>query len=149
MCQSAPTADSDLLPGVPVWESRSATEEEVFYKRWAMASLRRNLPFVNDVLRSLVTLNVTLLGGSVVLLDSSRLWPGFQVAVVACFLVSLVAAFFGMLPFTGTVDVFCPEMIRRHKTRALTWKRWLLAAAAIALVAGFAVALIGLIVKVA
>jgi hypothetical protein len=129
-------------------ESSPADELDTFYVEWARESLKRNLPFVNEVLRGLVTLDTALLGGSVLWLGPQIVPAWFRLAVVLCFLLSLAAAFWGMLPYTGTaVDLRCPDLIHKHKTEALRTKQFWVWVAAWCLIAGFAVALVGLLAR--
>ncbi len=52
-------------------EGSRPSEEEEFYVAWGRETLKSNLVFANEVLRQLVTLSATLLGGSIAFLDAS------------------------------------------------------------------------------
>src|SRR5438270_1129160 len=107
------------LSGEGVTETELPTLLDDFYFEWAKDTLKRNLPFQNEVLRHVTTLSVALLGGGVALSGQKLLNPAFLVIALDCFLAALIAAFFGMLPYNGAgVDITCPDEIREHKAKA-------------------------------
>jgi hypothetical protein len=144
------TQESEPLPGLPVWESEPADPFDVFLVEWAQDTAKRSIPFLNETLRTLVTLNVALLGGGLVLLREG-VAPGWaRAAALLAFLLSLAAAFRGVLPFEGSPHLQMPAEIRAHKAAALRHKRrwlwlssWLIVAGFAAAVAGVAVSLFG------
>lgn len=132
-------------PARPILSATAPTEEERFYLTWARDTLQQNLTYANEVLRQLVTLASTLLGGSIVLLDTVAPDPSWRTAVSALFFASLCAALVGILPYEEYVALNAPAEIRRHKAAALRWKRIYLWSSAGLLLAGFALALLGLV----
>src|SRR4051812_21751076 len=76
----------------------SASDDFKFHYEWALQVRRQNMDFTNEVLRRLVTLAASLLGGSVVLVNSQMMPTPFQALTIAAFFCALVTAFIGMLP---------------------------------------------------
>lgn len=142
---STVTADSPpaplIAPVQPQAQQTDVTDEDEFYVEWAKESVKNNLVFANDVLQRLVTLNGVLLAGSIAFYDERIIPSRWKPYVLACFLLSLVVSFLGMLPYEGKVDPRVPADIKRHKQRALKFKRFLLLASAFLLAAGFGVCL--------
>ncbi len=131
-------------PEVIECESEVASEEDVFYKEWGKESLKRSLPFVNDVLQRLLTLNTTLIAGSFLLRDDA-LAAVWRIGAAFCFLTSLTLCLLGMLPYARAFSVYAPREVQKHTEAALRVKRRWLSAAAFALVLGFLVAIGGLV----
>jgi hypothetical protein len=128
----------------PTLSATAPTEEERFYLAWARDTLQHNLTYANEVLRQLVSLASTMLGGSIVFLDTAAPDPSWRTAVSALFFASLCTALVGILPYEEYVALNAPAEIRRHKAAALRWKRIYLWSSAGLLLAGFALALLGL-----
>ena len=69
-----------------------ASEEDLLYKEIGRESVKKTAGFLSDTLRHFVTLNATLLGGSVALLGPDVVHPAFRVGVATLFLASLALA---------------------------------------------------------
>ena len=137
----APVAENILrLP------SERAGEIEVFYKDWAKETVKRNLVFANELLRLFVTLNTTLLAGTIVLLNDPQVGRGFRVGAALCFLISLAVSILGVLPYGGVnINLLEPEAIRQHKKSALKHKQHWLQGAALFMLLGLLVAIVGML----
>lgn len=109
-------------------------------------TLKNNINFLNEVLRQLVSLNVALLGGSVIFLNDTFMNSTFKVFVILVFLLSLMFSFVGIMPYGRSVDLRVAEDIRKHKRFVLTFKLYFTGTAGILLGAGFILALIGILV---
>ena len=133
-------ANRRLVAGAP------PTPEERFYLDWARESLKKNIDLANQVLRQLVTLYASLLGGSVVFLRGELLMSPYREIVLVMFFFGLVSAFFGSMPYEGRVDIRQPQQIKRHKESALAWKRRYLWTAGSLGAAGFLVAMVGIVI---
>ncbi len=127
-------------------EAQPPSEEDHFYLTWGRETLKNNLAFTNEVLRQLVTLNVSLLGGSIAFLDEKLIDPNFKKVVIILFFLSLVVSFIGMMPYQSTVDLRIPAKIKENRAKAFKWKRRCLWIAGGLLGAAFVTALLGLIV---
>ncbi len=131
--------------GVVDVEARPADPGDRFLIEWAEESVKRNLPFANDVLRLLVTLTTSLLAGSVALLKDRV--PNWSFASVALFFfLALAGALSGVMPYEGMDLVLSdPDQIYEHKRAALRWKLRRLRWSRAFLLAGFAAAVGGLL----
>jgi magnesium-transporting ATPase (P-type) len=121
------------------------SEDEEFYISWGRETLKNNITLVNEVLRQLVSLNIALLGGSIVFLNDNLIDWAFKVAIILMFFSSLIFSFVGIMPRGGRVDLRVAEEIRRHKSRILKWKLYFVGTAGLLLGTGFILALIGLL----
>ena len=63
---------------------------DVFYAEWGDELIKRNLTFLNDVLRQLVTLSTAMLSGSIIFLNDAMISRGLKLATIAMFLCALV-----------------------------------------------------------
>lgn len=102
---------------------RPPSEESEFFLEWGRESLKANLKFANDILRQLVTLNATFLGGSIVFLDRSLIPSPYREIAIVLFFAALVVAFIGMMPYEANVPLRMPFEIKKHKEQALASKR--------------------------
>jgi hypothetical protein len=125
---------------------RAPTREGLFYVEWGAETLKRNLTLANEVLRSLLTLSATMLGGSIAFLDKVAA-PPFPAIAAAVFLLALGASLLGVLPYEGKADLRIPKQIERHKRAAFDKKLGLLKAAGGLLVIGFLLALVGMMAR--
>ncbi len=122
-------------------------EDDEFYIAWGRESLKNNISFLNDVLRQLLTIDVTLVAGSIVFINTKLLNSFFNIFFVFTFFGSLIAALLGIMPFGLIVDLRVPEDIRKHKTFVFTWKLKLTILAGGLLIVGFVFAFISLLVQ--
>jgi hypothetical protein len=126
-------------------ESTPADPVDVFYVEWAQDTAKRNLHFLNETMARLVTLNATLLGGSLVFLKDDVVSPLWKMWAIVFFLASLMAAIFGMIPWPGVgpVNLFEPAAIRAHKAQAQRFKENRLRYSLLYLIGGLFVAVLG------
>ncbi|HEY0072564.1 MAG TPA: hypothetical protein VGB77_00560 [Abditibacteriaceae bacterium] len=128
-------------------EAQETTAEHSFYVAWGRETIKNNISLANDVLRQFLSLNTTLLGGSLVFLDPKLISSAFRWFALTMFFLSFIVCLFGIVPFEGQADIRIPEDIRKHKEKALLWKRRCFWAASILIVAGLAVIAVGIGVK--
>lgn len=122
-----------------------ATDEEKFYIEWGRETLKNNLTFANEILRQLVTLNATLLGGSIAFLSDNVIDATLKTVIICFFLLSLIVSFVGIMPYESSVDLRIPAEIRQNRQLALKWKRRYLWTAGGLLALGFGVATVALL----
>jgi hypothetical protein len=120
--------------------AQPATETEVFLKEWAKETIKRNIPLLNDVLRSLLTLSTALSGASFL---AQTVTPAFRVGAAICFLGAMLASLRGILPYEGTGSFLVPEEIRIHKEKAQESKLACVKLAAGLIIFGIVAAAIG------
>lgn len=133
--------------GVPSISGGRPSEEEKFYVAWGYRTLTDTLPFLNEVLRQLVTLSSTLLGGSIAFLDDKMINLTLKKFVLIVFFATLIISFFGILPYNETFDVRKPSETKRYVDNVIKLKLLYVRIACILLGTGFVLALIGLLVK--
>jgi hypothetical protein len=119
--------------------------EAEFFADWGLETFKRNLTFVNETLRSVMTLSSALAGGSVVFGVQSGLSPSARVIAGFLFFAALIVSLVGVLPYHGQVDLRVPADIRQHKETALRLKLCCVWVAAFLIVLGLFAALIGLL----
>jgi len=124
-----------------------ATEEETFYADMGNAMVRDALPFMNQVLRQLVTLCTALLGGTLVFFKEDLVRPGVKVAAAFIFLAGLSFAFLGMLPIRERIHRGFPQQVQETVEKAIAAKSWKLRVSAVAVFVGLAVLLLGIVIR--
>ena len=134
-------------PSKPTLKTEPATQTEIFYCELGKELVKRELPFLNDVLRSLMTLNVSLLGGGIFFLSAGVCIPGLRMAAMMLFFLSLLFAFAGVLPKTEQAELFAPYLIQDAVKRITDWKTALLKGAAVFLILGLALAFLGVVLS--
>ena len=110
-------------------KATAPSEDDEFYISWGRETLKQNLVFANEVLRQLVTLNVALLGGSIIFLDNKFVDTNIKALAILFFFISLAISFIGIMPYTRSVDLRVADDIRKHKKSALIHKRYYLGVA--------------------
>jgi hypothetical protein len=120
------------------------SEDDEFYISWGRETLKHNLVFANEVLRQLVTLNVALLGGSIIFLDNIFVDSNIKVFALLSFFFSLIISFIGIMPYARSVDLRVADDIREHKESALKHKLYYLGVAGGLIGLGFIAIFIGL-----
>jgi hypothetical protein len=140
--QAAMMEESDTIQ-----VGRKPSRATLFAVGYAEESARRSVPYANEVLKHLGTLNATLLGGSIVFLKEDVVQPGYRLAASAAFLLSLAMSLWGSLPAGDHVVMICPDDIMDHRERVLTVKLRCVRWACLSMFAGFVVVLAGLAVR--
>ena len=105
---------------------------------------RRTVPYCNEILKHMATLNVTLLGGSVVFLKEDVVSHGCRLMAVTAFLSALALALWGSMPTGGLVNIRFINRIWEHRERVLTIKLRCLRWACLSMFSGFLIILVGL-----
>ena len=121
------------------------TENDLFYSGLGDEQIKRRVPFLNEVLRQMVTLSTTLMGGTIIFLKE-LVSDEFKKSIAIIFLFSLAAAFAGVLPHRSRIVRRCPDDIKVAYNEATSWKEWMLWISAGFLFVGLLIALIGIMV---
>src|SRR5437870_12649275 len=100
--------------------AEKATETDIFLKEWGKETVRRNIPFLNEVLRSLLTLSVALCGGSLVLGPTISI--GWRVVAGSAFLIAAIVALVVVMPYKGAASFLVPADVLSHKQKAISFK---------------------------
>lgn len=134
-------------PPIGVIEGSMATANELFWVDLAQDQLRKQLPFLNDVLHKLVTLNASILGGGLLLFkdDIAPAWS--RVTTMTVFLVAFVACLWGMIPVSHKIYSECPQEIEDSENRARRWKWGCIRFTFFLMACAFAVAILGIICR--
>jgi len=124
-----------------------ASEEDVFYAEWGRETFKNNLTFANEVLRQLVTLSSSLLGGAIAFLEKTNIPPTYIKVILILVFLSLIASFLGLLPYEEVINIRNPKLVRKFKRRALNIKRIFLYTSATILSIAFGVAIAGVVIS--
>jgi hypothetical protein len=134
-------------PMMPEVEADRATDEENFLCALGEELAKRELPFLNDVLRQLLTLSVSLLGGGIFFLSADNCQPGLRLFAMIMFFLSLLLAFIGMLPASEKINLSIPESIKDAVQRLSSWKTGFVKGAGVFLILGLGAAFLGVLLK--
>lgn len=126
---------------------RAPTPDEEFYYNWGQETLKQNLTLSNNILSNILVLSSALLGGIIFLMGEDLLFAKLKLLIAFAFLLSLIIAFIGILPFESKVDDRIPFDIKAHKSKALSSKRRYVWLAGSCMIAGFFIALGGIFAK--
>src|SRR5262249_49452294 len=94
-----------------VVEGKLADPVDLFYIELGQETYKRNVPFLNEVLSKLITLNASLLGGGLYFLKEDVIPSWSRVLAVIFFLIATLVAFLGILPYSGTINPFDPKQV--------------------------------------
>ena len=108
--------DCRTPPNDEVVEAPTADPYDAFLCEWWEDSQKRNLPLLNEILRSLLTLATALSGSALLLLQQAE--PGLRIAAALSFLAAAGVALYGALPFAGKAHPYLPDEIAAHKSHA-------------------------------
>lgn len=128
-----------------VCESIPPDATDAFYCDIGNQLIRNRIPFMNEVLRQLLTLSVAMLGGSTFFLGPAVCHPGLRIAAMSMFLLSLLCALFGVLPFRATIRLHVVHEIRETIESIILSKDRFVWASSIFLVLGFAASVFGVL----
>ena len=107
--------------------AKPLTPEDEFYLEWGRETQKASISTTLDTLQRLISLNGTMLGGSLLLWQTLSSPSWMKPACCILLLLSLLAAFWGALPSSQDVDPDDPAAIKKFKERLLsrrnTWVR--------------------------
>ncbi len=128
-------------------QSTPPTEEDEFYIEWGRESLKKNIENAHGVLKQLLTLNTSLMGGSIIFLKPENIDSGFRIITLSLFLIALALAFLGILPHESNVSIVSPSDIKTHKQDALKEKRCFMCWCALFTACGLVFMAVGVMIK--
>ncbi len=128
---------------------RPANDEEIFLLKTMAEAPKNNLEIYNLVLRQLLTIIVSLMGGSVIFLDKSKLPVWSLVCSMAFLFGAFIATFAGVLPRNLDAYPNEPYDIKKALLQATNFKSMMLWIAYMLLFVGFGFAMLGLLLPVA
>jgi len=126
-------------------ESLPPSDEDLFYLKWGEETIKKNIENAHAVLSQFLTLNVSLMGGSIVFLDPKHINQVWLVASLSLFFIGLCIAFVGLLPHESSISSISPSEIKTHKKQALLKKRRFMWCCAIATGGGLVILALGVI----
>ena len=103
-------------------KSTPPSDDDLFYINWGKETVKKNIENAHSVLSQFLTLNVSLMGGSIVFLKPEHINNVWLIASLSFFFLGLCISFAGVLPHETEVSMISPSEIKRHKTAAL-WKK--------------------------
>jgi len=124
------------------------SEEDIFYLEWGKETIKKNIENSHAALVQFLTLNTSLLGGSIVFLKPEAIEKAFLFSSLSLFFVGLFISFLGILPHESNVSIISPSEIRAHKINALNKKRKLMWGCAAFTGGGLFVMAVGVIIGV-
>jgi len=104
-------------------QSLPPSDEDIFYLKWGEETIKKNIENAHGVLTQFLTLNVSLMGGSIVFLDPKHINQVWLITSLSLFFIGLCISFVGLLPHESSVSRISPSDIKRHKQQALRKKR--------------------------
>lgn len=120
---------------------------DVFYVEWAQETIKKNVQTLNDMLGRLVVLTTSLVGGGLVLLNKDMIGAFPKAVALTFFLAALLAALAGLSPIRVSVDFLCADEVRQYKQATINRKWFAMMGSFTLLLAGFAVAILGVYAK--
>ena len=146
--------DSSAVPelrqgnhGDEIIKVAKATEEDMFYVALGDEQIKRQIPFLNEVLGRLLTLSTALMGGSIIFLKDSFLAEQFKIPSLIFFLFSLISALVGVIPYQHKIARRHLTIIKQGTNRAAKWKVRSIWISAVFLILGLIGLLIGVTVR--
>jgi len=121
--------------------------EDVFFFELGEEIFKRNIPFLNEILKQLVTMSIALSGGSLMFLDKSVCDPTLKLAASVMFFVALISSFVGVLPYRDSVRRSDPDAIKENVKKATEWKNGFVWAASIFIGLGLILAFFGVLLN--
>jgi hypothetical protein len=126
-------------------EATPGSASDGFYLDRGQELRKQTIPLLNDILTKLIVLNTALLGVFVGIKEVP-VTLAMRILTIACFIVSLAVAFFGVYPKQWSIVLDDPKDIRTKEDAGIARKSCLLKVAASFLIAGFVCGLVGFIV---
>src|SRR5690606_13637351 len=111
-------------------------------------TIKKNIENAHGALVQFLTLNTTLLGGSIVFLKPEVIGKIFLSASFSLFFIALLISFLGILPHESNVSIISPSEIKAHKIQALSKKRKFMWSCAAFTGSGLLVMAVGVIIGV-
>ncbi len=126
-------------------QSVPPSHEDIFYVKWGEETVKKNIENAHAVLTQFLTLNVSLMGGSIVFLDPKYINKIWLITLLSLFFIGLCISFVGLLPHESTISCISPSEIKLHKKQALCKKRCFMWCCAVATGGGLVVLAFGVI----
>ena len=120
---------------------------EVFFAEWGDEIYKRTPTFLNEILRQLLTLSISLMGGSIAFLSDSLIEKNCKLAAVILFFLGMICSFVGIFPFRDNFERRCAKDIRESIDRSIAWKDGWIYGSAVFISLGMLLALVGLFIK--
>ncbi len=127
-------------------KNQTLNADAAFYHEMGEELYKKTIPFLNDVLGKLLTISVTLSGGTVFFLGDRTYPNGMRIVVVFMFLLAFIMAFMGIIPYRVSIRYCCPDEVRETVTSAIWWKDGYIWGSSIFIVLGIILAAVGFLV---
>lgn len=115
--------DNDPRVDEPVIQGQMASAEDEFFIGVGEDIFKKTIPFLNDVLRQLLTASIALSGGTLMFLTDPACNKGLKLAAACAFFLAIICAFVGVLPYRDSFRPDAPNEIKLH-VRAVTWWKY-------------------------
>jgi len=109
--------------GVTAKPGEYPSPDEILHHELGEELYKKTVPLLNDILGKLLTVSITLSGGSIFFLSDKGYPNELKVAAVIMFLLAFVTALGAVLPHSVSLRYCCPEEVKEAIEKASWWKR--------------------------
>lgn len=129
-----------------IYKGRKPTPRDEFFQQWGLELVKNQFNTANELLKQQIGLSTTLLGVSLIFDGLLTDQPKLKLLVITAFLLSLIFAFIGLMPFERrSVWLDSPTEIERFQKDALAHKKLFYMLSGVGLMMGFIVVLFNLL----
>lgn len=136
------TDDDHDLAEVPIQGVMASAEDE-FFVEFGEEIFKKTIPFLNDVLRQLLTTSIALSGGTLMFLTDPRCDKNLKLAAAVMFFLAIGCSFVGVLPYRDSFRPDCPAEIKANANRVTWWKYGWVSGAVVFIALGLVLAFVG------
>jgi hypothetical protein len=94
------------------------TPEEKFYLDWGLDTIKSNISRLNDIQKTMATLSVSLLGGSLVFYGDAITTPVFKTLATIVLIFAALVSILGSMPSKYYLALDNPAQINTSKEKA-------------------------------
>lgn len=123
------------------------SEEDTFYLEWGQETFKSSISRLNELQTNLVTLSISLLGGSLVFYTDTFSIPVFKILTIATLLAGAIVSILGSIPEEANLDLRIPSEIRNYKEVTFRIKKHWYYWSVSLIYAGLTLAFLGFIFK--
>lgn len=125
--------------------ARPATATEEFFVGLAEDAIKRTTPYLNEFLQKLITLNVAIIGASLVAVKERIIGAAFGLPAILFVFVSLGVAIIGVWPRQHILSMYCAASIEEAERTAIQRKSKFIRAALVMLLISIAMLILGFV----
>lgn len=131
---------------IKVYSGQKPSPRDKFFKEWGLELVKNRFNIANELLKQQIALSTALLGASIIFDGLLTNQPKIKIYVIIAFLLSLVFAFIGLIPFERkNVWLDSPTEIEKFQRDAFSHKKLFYMLSGGGLMVGFIVILYNLL----